>query len=149
MLVDDGLEVLTEEESLALLARGDFGRVGVTMGALPAIFPVNYCFVDGAVLFRTAPGSKLTAATDRAVVAFEVDEHDPADRTGWSVLAVGRSEVVHDLDVTFAALAAGLEPYADGRRASIVRIEPTFVSGRRIVHLGDPAITGAGGPRGT
>ena len=32
------------------------------------------------------------------------------------------------------AIAAHLEPYADGTRTTIVRIEPTFVSGRRIVH---------------
>ena len=133
VLTDEGLEILTEEEALALLASGEIGRVGVTVGALPAIFPVNYRVVDGAVVFRTAPGTKLSAAADGAVVAFETDHYDVADRTGWSVLAVGRSEVVHDLDVAFKVLDAGLEPFATGVRTAIVRIYPEFVSGRRVV----------------
>jgi hypothetical protein len=37
--------------------------------------------------------------------------------------------------VTFKSLDAGLEPYVDGPRGLLVRITPTFVSGRRIVHL--------------
>jgi nitroimidazol reductase NimA-like FMN-containing flavoprotein (pyridoxamine 5'-phosphate oxidase superfamily) len=133
MLVDHGLELLTEEECLELLGTGEVGRVGVTIGALPAIFPVNYRMLDGDVVFRTAPGSKLAAATTGAVVAFEIDDHDRVDRTGWSVLLVGPSEVVHDLAVTMSIVEAMLEPWAgDEGRTSIVRIHPTFVSGRRI-----------------
>lgn len=94
--------------------------------------------IDGAILFRTAPGTKLSAAANGAVVAFETDHYEPGDRSGWSVLAVGRSEVVHDLDVAFKVVDAGLEPFAGGVRTAIVRIEPELVSGRRIVH-GQPA----------
>jgi len=134
MLVDEGLELLTEDDARGLLASGEVGRIGITIGALPAIFPVNYRIIDGAIVFRTAPGSKLSAAAEGAVVAFEVDDYQLADRTGWSVLAVGRSEVSHDRDVAFKALNALLEPLADGHRSALVRIEPTFISGRRIVH---------------
>ena len=134
MLVDEGLELLTEEDALQLLATHEVGRVGITIGALPAIFPVNYRLIDGTIVFRTASGSKLSAAAKGAVLAFEIDDYDAADRSGWSVLAVGRSEVVHDLDVAFGVLEAGLEPFADGRRGAIVRIRPEFISGRRIVH---------------
>ena len=133
MLVDEGLEILTEEDSLRLLATHEVGRVGITIGALPAIFPVNYRLLDGAIVFRTAPGSKLSAAATGAVLAFEIDDYDMAERSGCSVLAIGRSEVVHDLDVTFDVLDAGLEPFASGARGAIVRITPEFVSGRRIV----------------
>ena len=134
MLVDEGLELLTEAEAWALAATVDLGRVGVTVGALPAIFPVNYRVLDGGIVFRTAPGSKLSAATANAVVAFEIDDHDPITRTGWSVLIVGQATVIHDIGCAFKVLEADLEPYADGRRPWIVRIEPGFVSGRRIVH---------------
>jgi nitroimidazol reductase NimA-like FMN-containing flavoprotein (pyridoxamine 5'-phosphate oxidase superfamily) len=134
MIVDEGLELLTEEQARDLLATGEVGRVGITIEALPAIFPVNYRLIDGSIVFRTAPGSKMSAAAGGAVVAFEVDDYQLADRSGWSVLAVGRAEVVHDLDVTVNVLAAGVEPMVDGRRTNIVRIEPMFVSGRRIVH---------------
>jgi nitroimidazol reductase NimA-like FMN-containing flavoprotein (pyridoxamine 5'-phosphate oxidase superfamily) len=139
MMVDEGLELLTEDEARELLATGHVGRVGLTVGALPAIFPVNYRLIDGAIVFRTSPGSKMSAATTGAVVAFEVDDYQLADRTGWSVLAVGRSEVVHDPDTIRGVLASGLEPMADGCRNAIVRIEPTFVSGRRISHDPGPA----------
>src|SRR3546814_15087955 len=101
MLVDHGLELLSEEEARELLDHSEIGRVGVTMGAIPAIFPVNYAIVDDLIVFRTAPGSKLSAATEGAVVAFEVDEFDGASRSGWSVPVVGRSQVVHDLDTPF------------------------------------------------
>lgn len=134
MLVDEGLELLTEEEARALLATGEIGRVGITIGAMPAIFPVNYRVVDGSIVFRTAPGSKMAAAAAGAVVAFEVDDYQVADRKGWSVLIVGRSEVVHDLDVAFKLLEKHVEPLADGRRTNIVRISPEFISGRRIIH---------------
>ena len=135
MLIDEGLELLSEAEAFRLLAHAEVGRVGFTLGALPAILPVNYRLVDGCVVFRSSPGSKLSAAMRGAVVAFEVDDYHAADRSGWSVLVVGQSEVVHDLDVTFKVLEAGLLPYADGPRGAIVRIVPTFVSGRRIVHV--------------
>lgn len=133
MIVDEGLEFLTESQCLALLADAEVGRVGVTMGALPAIFPVNYRLIDGAIVFRTSPGSKMSAAVNGAVVAFEVDDYHLQERTGWSVLAVGPSEVVHDLSLAFRILEEQLEPMADGRRSTIVRIRPSFVSGRRIV----------------
>lgn len=133
MLIEEGLELLTEHDAMMLLAAGDVGRVGVTMGALPAIFPVNYGLVDGHIVFRTSPGSKLAAATRGAVVAFEVDDYDRTDRSGWSVLAVGQAEVVHDIGITFRVLDAAIEPWAGGIRTSIVRIRPELVSGRRIV----------------
>jgi nitroimidazol reductase NimA-like FMN-containing flavoprotein (pyridoxamine 5'-phosphate oxidase superfamily) len=145
MLIDEGLELLTDDEARALLAVGEVGRVGVTIGAMPAIFPVNYRVIDGAIVFRTAPGSKLSAAAQGAVVAFEIDDYQVAERTGWSVLAVGRSELVHDLEVTFKVLDAHLEPMADGARTSIVRIVPEFISGRRIVH--EPQAHPPDGPR--
>jgi nitroimidazol reductase NimA-like FMN-containing flavoprotein (pyridoxamine 5'-phosphate oxidase superfamily) len=134
MIMDEGLELLDEDEARELLGIGGVGRVGITIGALPAIFPVNYRVIDGAIVFRTSPGSKMSAAAAGAVVAFEVDDYQLADRSGWSVLAVGPAEIVHDLAVTFDVLDAGLEPLADGNRLTIVRIEPTFISGRRIVH---------------
>jgi nitroimidazol reductase NimA-like FMN-containing flavoprotein (pyridoxamine 5'-phosphate oxidase superfamily) len=137
MLIDEGLELLDELEAWALLQTADVGRVGLTMGALPVILPVNFTVLDGAIVFRTAPGSKVEAASRQAVVAFEVDDYDTAERTGWSVLVIGRSEVVHDLSLTFALRDAGLEPLADGQRGVVVRIRPEIVTGRRIARSGE------------
>ena len=145
MLIEEGLELLPEDECWRLLGAADIGRVGITMSALPVIFPVNHMVLDDTIVFRTSAGSKLDAAARQTVVAFEVDHYERSDRSGWSVLVVGRSDIVHDLDVTVAVVTAGLEPWADGRRTNLVRITPGFISGRRIVHsVGpvDPAVPG-------
>jgi uncharacterized protein len=134
MLIDRGLELLSEAEAWELLVRGEVGRVGLTIGGVPAIFPVNYTVLDGTIVFRTAPGAKLSTAMAGNVVAFEVDHHERQGRIGWSVLVVGQCEVVHDLDVTFEVLHAGLEPWVEGNRTKLIRIKPDLISGRRIVH---------------
>lgn len=134
VIIDGGLELLTESQAVELLAGAEVGRIGITVGALPAIFPVNFRLVEGAIVFWTAPGSKLSAAVDGQVVAFEVDDWQLADRSGWSVLAVGRAAVVDDAGLAERARAARLEPFVDGAREVMVSIEPTFLSGRRIVH---------------
>ena len=85
MIVDQGLELLSEEQCRQLLAGGEVGRVGITIGALPAIFPVNYRVIDGSIHFWTAPGSKMSAAVAGAVVAFE------RHASGRSSTAPGRS----------------------------------------------------------
>ena len=73
MLISEGLEILTEDECMALFGSTTVGRVGITIGALPAIFVVNYVLVDGDIVFRTSDGTKLEAALRHAVVAFEAD----------------------------------------------------------------------------
>jgi nitroimidazol reductase NimA-like FMN-containing flavoprotein (pyridoxamine 5'-phosphate oxidase superfamily) len=141
MIVDQGLELLTEDQARRLLAGGEVGRVGITIDALPAIFPVNYRVIDGAIVFRTARGSRMSTAARGRIVAFEVDDYQLADRSGWSVLAVGRAEVVDDPELASKASEASLEPFADGIRTLMVRIEPAMVSGRRIVHQTEVAPT--------
>lgn len=132
MIVDGGLEVLSDADAARLLAAGEVGRVGVTVGALPAIYPVNYRVDDGVIVFRTREGSTLAVVADGAVVAFEVDDYEQADRTGWSVLAVGEAEVVDDVGATAP------ESWVDGERSVLIRIVPTLLSGRRLVHQVDP-----------
>lgn len=132
MLIDDGLELLSEAECRALLAAGTIGRVGMTVSALPVILPVNYAFVDGDVVFRTAEGTKLRAATDGAVIAFEVDSYDTDHRTGWSVLVVGKASEVHDPHESARFADLGLAPWANGVRSHYVRLRPELVTGRRI-----------------
>ena len=106
--------------------------MGVTIAALPAIFPVNYGLLGDDIVFLTGEGTKLRAAVDHAVVAFEVDEFDLVTRRGWSVLAVGIATEVSDA----AELASGrrmrLQPMARGDRSHFVRIRPEFLSGRRL-----------------
>ena len=61
MSVQD-LELLSPEECEQLLAQQSIGRVGISMGALPVVLPVNYAMLDGDVVIRTGAGTKLDAA---------------------------------------------------------------------------------------
>lgn len=130
-LVEEGLELLAPAECLRLVAQRPIGRVAVSMAALPAVFPVNFCLVEGDVLFRTAPGTKLAAAVRQAVVAFEVDDFDVEGHRGWSVLIVGTAtELAADELAALGPLP--LRAWAHGERDHVVRIHSEFVSGRRI-----------------
>ncbi len=127
-----GLQVLSRAECLELLCHGLVGRVIVTDRALPAAFPVNFALLGEDVVFRTAAGSKLEAASARTVVAFEVDDIDPLRQTGWSVLIQGRTSLVTDPVELARAHALPFHPWAPGRRLEYVRIRSELVSGRRL-----------------
>ncbi|NMH97566.1 pyridoxamine 5'-phosphate oxidase family protein [Pseudonocardia acidicola] len=123
---------LDRGECRHLLTRGVVGRVVFTDAAMPAAEPVNY-IVDGEeVIFRSAGGSKLAAATRRAVVAFQVDEIDPSTHTGWSVLGVGEAYEVTDAD-RLAELAERLPaPWAPGHIAHTIAVPLLRLTGRRL-----------------
>jgi nitroimidazol reductase NimA-like FMN-containing flavoprotein (pyridoxamine 5'-phosphate oxidase superfamily) len=124
---------LDEAECLRLLAGGVIGRVVFTDAALPAAQPVTYLLDGEEVVFRTAGGSKLAAATRGAVVAFQVDEFDPHMRTGWTVLGIGEAyEVV--VPERLAELAERMpEPWAPNRTAHTIVVPLQRLTGRRLV----------------
>ena len=142
MLVDEGLELLDYDDCVSLLRRVSIGRVGVSVGGLPAIFPVNFVVDGDSVVFRTGRGTKLAAATDNAVLAFECDEVDPFEHSGWSVLVVGQAEVVTDPAESGRMERLRLSPWAGGRRDQFVRVPLELVSGRRITRQPDVQQTG-------
>ena len=57
-----GLEILGDDECLALLQTTPVGRIVFTHQALPAVQPVNYALDGQDVIIRTSPGSKRAAA---------------------------------------------------------------------------------------
>ncbi len=127
-----GIEILDEQECFSHLASSAIGRVSLSVDALPVVLPVNFVLAAGAILLRTGTGDKLSAAWDNAVVAFEIDDFDPVDHTGWSVMVQGRAEVVTALDEIYQALAEPLTPWANAHPDYFVRISCDRVSGRRI-----------------
>jgi nitroimidazol reductase NimA-like FMN-containing flavoprotein (pyridoxamine 5'-phosphate oxidase superfamily) len=132
-MVDEGLELLTEHECGALLATARIGRVGVTVGGLPVILPVNYTYLSGDVFFRTGEGTKFRAASGGAVIAFEVDAYDEAAQQGWSVLAIGRADIVTDPAEIADVDGSVRTPWAGGQRNYLVRLRPEVMTGRKIV----------------
>jgi nitroimidazol reductase NimA-like FMN-containing flavoprotein (pyridoxamine 5'-phosphate oxidase superfamily) len=127
-----GLQELTRQECVQLLEGEALGRVAVTIGALPAVLPVNFDLLDDAIVFRTAEGTKLTAALVESVVAFEVDRADAETRSGWSVLVVGRAEEICDEATLRRARDLGLRSWATNIADHFVRIPLDIVTGRRI-----------------
>jgi nitroimidazol reductase NimA-like FMN-containing flavoprotein (pyridoxamine 5'-phosphate oxidase superfamily) len=123
---------LARSECLTLLAGGVIGRVIFTDHALPTVQPVNYLLDGEEIIFRTANGSKLAAATRNAVVAFQLDEFDLTTRSGWSVLGVGEAYEV--VDPARLAELADLQPdpWVRERDAHTLSIPLTVVTGRRI-----------------
>src|SRR4051794_2497306 len=95
------LQRLSQEECLWLLTSRRIGRFAYVESARALdVVPVNYVSrQDGSVLFRTGPGPKLSAAERRDVVAFQVDDIDPVQHTGWSVLVTGRARRLTHADV--------------------------------------------------
>jgi nitroimidazol reductase NimA-like FMN-containing flavoprotein (pyridoxamine 5'-phosphate oxidase superfamily) len=128
----DRLVKLNRDDCLRRLGRAGVGRVAVSVGALPAIFPVNYAMLDSDIVFRTGPGSKLDAALVGSVVAFEIDHFDAMSHTGWSVLVVGKARPIADPVTLARAASLSLTPWADGERDTFVRIETTVISGRQL-----------------
>ena len=130
MLIDrNGLEVLGRDACLALLEQAAFGRVGVSIGALPSVLPVNFRLVGDTIVFRTGAGSKLHAATAGAVIAFEVDDVDPLDHTGWSVVVTGVAEERPGLDPVVAGAVPRWAPVGTTR---VLALPTDVISGRRI-----------------
>jgi nitroimidazol reductase NimA-like FMN-containing flavoprotein (pyridoxamine 5'-phosphate oxidase superfamily) len=125
--------MLPIEDCLRLLASVPVGRFGFHLDGEVVVMPVNH-LVDGQnVVFRSARGSKLSAAESLGNVVFEADDYDANSRTGWSVLVNGRAEVVYDDTETRALDARGLDPWASAvDRPFWVRVRPTSISGRLI-----------------
>lgn len=128
----NGLEVLSREQALALLASVPVARVGLSMNALPAVLPVNFVLDGDEIIIRTAEGSKLDAALGHAVVALEADEFDPIGHVGWSVLVRGTSRVLAMPGEIEHARSLSLRPWANEDSDRFVAISTDLVSGRRI-----------------
>jgi nitroimidazol reductase NimA-like FMN-containing flavoprotein (pyridoxamine 5'-phosphate oxidase superfamily) len=128
----EALEQLIEDDCLRLMASVPVGRIIYTRQALPAVELVNFALDDGDIIIRTEHGSKLSAATRGAVVAFEADSLDADRQVGWSVTAIGHSQEVTDPDEISRLEQLGLRSWAPGDRKHFIRISPGILNGRRL-----------------
>jgi len=124
------LEPIGRSECLALLAGHHLGRLAVSIANQPVIFPVTYALDGQSIVFRTDPGTKLYGARDRRV-AFEIDGLD--EESGWSVLVVGRAELVEKPSDQARLDALDLGAWNPGPKQHWVRIRGGAVTGRRLV----------------
>lgn len=123
---------LDRAQCLRLLASGVIGRVVFTEDGLPAAQPVNYLLDGEEIIFRTSGGGKLAAATQHALVGFEVDDIDLHTRTGWSVLGVGRAYQITDIDRLVALAHPDRRPWVADRTEHTIAIPLQRLTGRRL-----------------
>ena len=136
MWCDEGLAILDEDQCLRLLATATVGRVAVSLGALPAVFPVNFALYGRRIVFRTGRGTKLDAAVRHAVVAFEIDAFDTFEQNGWSVLAVGRATDITD-DLQLIGDDGRVRTWVAGERDHYIAIDAEMLTGRKIISTAD------------
>lgn len=126
---------LTEVECLELLSSVEYGRIVFSLGALPAIRPVNHILDRGEIIIRTRLDSTLSSrvrAIKDVVVAYEVDDIDPHRRLGWSVVATGLARRIED-PARVAEYEARLHPWVAGAMDSVISIRPEILTGFRLV----------------
>lgn len=128
----EGLLRLDDEECWRFLDKHFLGRVAVVDHGLPMVFPVNYAVDGHSIVFRTAPGTKLAMATRGRDTVFEVDEVFGLFETGTSVMVHGTLHEVTDHDEKSRLMNLPLRSWAPGVRDHVVRVHPSWVSGRRI-----------------
>jgi transcriptional regulator with XRE-family HTH domain len=123
------LEPMRHEECVVLLATGSIGRIAFDGADELVVFPVNYCYHDGLIVFRTAADSTV-AQYDLEPVAFEIDQIDEGFQDGWSVLVNGALRPATPEEA--AAVRDQVTPWAGGTRDTYMVVAPDHVTGRRI-----------------
>jgi uncharacterized protein len=123
------LRDLDPDECRSLLAASRVGRVAYCEEDGPVVLPVNHIVEDGDVLFATSPHSALARRFRSGPAAFEVDDFDPYNQTGWSVLVRGTARLVEYGELPDRRPS----PWVAGTRNFVVRITPDTITGRRLL----------------
>lgn len=117
----------------------EVGRLAVSVGDQPDVFPINYVVDHGTLVFRTAPGTKLAAIQVNPVVALEVDGRDGDTDEVFSVVVKGIAQRIRHVDELLdQTTTLPLFPWDMAPKGQFVRLVPTEVTGRRfaVVDLG-------------
>lgn len=133
-----GTVALDERACWTLLRSADVGRLAVSVAGHPDIFPINFVTDHGTIVFRTSDGTKLAAALEQRLVAFEADGYDAAAGEAWSVVIKADAEEIKEIPEALDAMMLPLFPWHAGSKSRFIRIVPLDVSGRRF-HVADPA----------
>ena len=106
-----------------LLRTVTIGRLALSMGALPAILPVQF-HVDGAELAVCLGHQTVAERNINEVIVALAADHISSDMTGWSIQVQGQTRI-HRSD--------GL-PLDCGQPAGgqLLRLRPATISGARI-----------------
>ena len=139
---DNPVHEIAEEDCFKLLRVFDMGRLVFAVGSAVDIFPINYHLDGRALIFRTAPGTKLAGSLIAREVLFEID--NVGDNEAWSVIARGKARRLERSDEVQAAHALPLKPLIPTVKREFVRIDIEHITGRRFRVVPEPDADAAG-----
>jgi hypothetical protein len=126
------LDVLDMAECRRLIATSAIGRIAFSEAAMPSIQPASFAVSGDDVVIPTGRGSKMAAGSRGAVVAFEIDDYDLIERTGWNVTIIGPTRLISVPSQVTALDALGVLPWAPATTHCYVALRMALVRGRRI-----------------
>lgn len=130
MEIDSGpVEVLSEDACWEALLSTSLGRLGVSVGGEPDIFPINFVTADRKVYFRSAEGTKLLALVVNQKVALEAD--GVGNDQAWSVVIKGTARIIEKQSEIDSINELPLTPLIPTLKYIFVEIDPTEITGRR------------------
>ncbi|MDJ0315597.1 MULTISPECIES: pyridoxamine 5'-phosphate oxidase family protein [Arthrobacter] len=124
-------EELPAHECWDLLRGVSVGRLGLWVEDHPDIFPINFAVDHGTLVFRTAPGTKLSAALGDTAVALEADGVDAISGVAWSVVIKGMCTLISSTEEVLDSFSIMLFPWHSGSKNAFLRITPSSITGRR------------------
>ena len=132
------LDELSREDCLRRLASFSVGRVAVARpDEPPLVVPVNYILDNEVIVFRTDPGHKLLVLREHTAASFQIDEIDPFQHGGWSVLVQGHAYEAAPYEIRHLRV----QPWAGGAKERWIRLVPSRITGRTI-RLAEPYLDG-------
>jgi hypothetical protein len=93
---------------------------------------MNYTLVSEALTFRTGIDTEASHQLFDHPIAFEVDQVDEFLQTGWSVLVVGNAQPLDEESLLLLDVDQSPKPWAEDRRALVVQLPLTMMTGRRV-----------------
>jgi hypothetical protein len=129
MFLPDWPAALSDAECRARLAGMSFGRVAITLRALPIVVPVSYAYLVGSVILGMDEGPACDAAGSGSVITLAVDDGVPGKF--WSVLIIGCASVLTDDVQRIECERIGLLGPSGGRTPKYVQLQPDIITGYR------------------
>jgi len=118
-----------------LLGRAQFGRIAVSLRAVPVVFPVRYALSGGELRF-TLSEEQLARALHKTVATLQADGFEEDSGRRWTAFAVGPTERIEGLANVGqgTSLSLGLGPVPQ-EQVGVFRLRPVILSGRWIESL--------------
>ncbi|MEU0370105.1 pyridoxamine 5'-phosphate oxidase family protein [Streptomyces sp. NPDC006283] len=125
-----------ELRAVELLGRIPYGRLAMSMRAMPFVVPARHIVVDGRVVLRLHAAFDYHRACCGSVVAYGADNLNSGSAALWSVQFTGTAETVRPSATELQRF--GRQPHRiDGQefRPVYLCIEPHFVTVHTVDHL--------------